>query len=226
MTPRRQPAGDTSALLRLMTWLSPAFPVGAFAFSHGLERAVDDRLVADRADLEAWLTDLATLGSLWNDAVIFAEAARRTEAGDLAELAELAAGLAGSRERLAETIEQGTAFLAAARAWPSPVLAKLPAACPYPVAVGAIAAAHGIGREPALVAWLGSTLANLVQAGVRLVPIGQTDAVKTLAALEPIVLEVALRAAASSLDDLGSASIRAEISSLQHETQYSRLFRS
>ncbi|MEX0627523.1 MAG: urease accessory protein UreF [Cucumibacter sp.] len=209
-----------------MTWLSPAFPVGAFAFSHGLERAVGDRLVANRADLEVWLIDLATLGSLWNDAVIFAEATRRTEAGDLTELAELAAALAGGKERLAETIEQGTAFIAASHPWPRPVLAKLPASCPYPVAVGAIAAAHGIGLEPALVAWLGSTLANLVQAGVRLVPIGQTDAVKTLAALEPIVLEVGARASASSFDDLGSASIRAEIASLQHETQYSRLFRS
>jgi urease accessory protein len=114
-------AGGT-ALLRLMNWLSPAFPVGGFAYSHGLERAVHDGLVSDRAELQAWLAALLEIGSGWNDAVLFAEAWRRArDGGDLVDLAELAEALAGSGERHAETMLQGAAFLAAAAGWPNPV---------------------------------------------------------------------------------------------------------
>ena len=128
---------STGALLRLMAWLSPSFPVGGFSYSHGLERAVQDGLVADRQSLAAWLETLVEMGSGWNDAVLFAEAWRRAgDAGDLNEVAVLAEALAGSRERHAETMLQGAAFLKAASAWPSPVLERLPADCAYCVAVG------------------------------------------------------------------------------------------
>lgn len=157
--------GKGAALLRLMAWLSPAFPVGGFSYSHGLERAVHDGLVASRDDLAGWLAALAELGSGWNDAVLFAEAWRRArEDGDLAEIAELGEALAGSRERHMETMLQGQAFLTAASAWPHPVLEKLPADCPYCVAVGAVSGANGVALEDALAAYLQAFSTNLLQA--------------------------------------------------------------
>lgn len=216
-----------SALLRLMVWLSPAFPVGGFSYSHGLERAVHDNLIASRDDLAAWLTALAEIGSGWNDAVLFAESWRRAAAdGDLGEMAALAEALASSRERHMETMLQGQAFLAAAAAWPHPVLARLPAGCPYCVAVGAVAGAHGVPSQDALAVWLQAFCTNLVQAAIRLGVIGQSAATGIIAGFEPTALSVGARAAVSTLDDLGSAALTSDIMAMRHETQHSRLFRS
>ena len=214
-------------LLRLMAWLSPAFPVGGFSYSHGLERAVHDGLIAKRDDLATWLAALAEIGSGWNDAVLFAEAWRRArDGGDLSEVAELAEALAGSRERHMESMLQGQAFLAAAAAWPHPVLARLPAECPYCVAVGAVAGAHGVALDDALAAWLQAFSTNLVQAAIRLGVIGQTAATGIIAGFEPTALAVAARAATSNLKDLGTVAIASDIMAMRHETQHSRLFRS
>jgi urease accessory protein len=214
-------------LLRLMAWLSPAFPVGGFSYSHGIERAVHDGLVSDRKSVEEWLVQLIEVGSGWNDAVLFAESWRcARDRGDLAQLAELAEALATSRERHAETMLLGSAFLASAAAWPQPGLAGLPAGCPYCVAVGATAGAHGIDLRDALPAFLQGFVSNLIQAAIRLGVTGQNGAVAVLAALEPMLLETASRAANSTLDDLGSATLMSDIVAMKHETQYSRLFRS
>jgi urease accessory protein len=218
---------STGALLRLMAWLSPAFPVGGFAYSHGLERAVHDGLIADRKDLAGWLETLVELGSGWNDAVLFAESWRRgRDGGDLDEVAALAEALAGSRERHIETMLQGAAFLQAAAAWPSPALERLPADCPYCVAVGAVAGSGGIDLSQALSAFLQAFFSNLVQAAIRLGVVGQVDAVALLAGFEHLALATASLAAASSLDDLGGAALMSDMAAMRHETQYSRLFRS
>ena len=216
------PAG----LIKLQTWLSPAFPVGSFSYSHGLESAVG--LVADAAGLQKWLAALIGFGSGWNDAVLFAGAWRRASmGGDMAELADLGEALAGSRERHTETMLQGAAFrVAAVNGWPHPVLDRLPAACPYAVAVGAAAGAHCLPLEPALVVFLQAFVANLAQAAIRLGVTGQNGAVSVVAALEANLADTAVRAASSTLDDLGSAAIVSEIMSMRHETHYSRLFRS
>lgn len=211
------PEGGAPTLLRLMTWLSPAFPVGAFAYSHGLERAIHDGMVADRASLAGWLTELLERGSAWNDAVLLA-AAWRGE--DVAELAE---AMAGSRERHMETTLQGEAFLQAAAVWAGEGGSE---AAPYCVAVGTAARRAGIDLGLALAAYLHAFASNLVQAALRLVPLGQRDGVAALAALEPVVLEATRRAERSTLDDLGSATILSEITAMKHETQYSRVFRS
>nr|WP_210165126.1 urease accessory protein UreF [Methylobacterium sp. ZNC0032] len=214
------------ALARLMTWLSPAFPVGAFAYSHGLERAIHDGLIRDRQSLLAWLEVLLERGSAWNDAVLLAEAWRRSGAGeDVANVAELAEAMSGSRERHMETTLQGSAFVDAMAAW-SGEPASGEGVVAYPVAVGAAAAYHGVGLADALTAYLHAFASNLIQACVRLVPLGQRDGVGTLAALEPVVVSTARRAAGSTLDDLGSCAIRGDILSMNHETQYSRVFRS
>ena len=219
-------AEPTAGLLRLMTWLSPAFPVGGFSYSHGLERAVHDGLVTDRESLAEWLAALIELGSGWNDAVLFAEAWRRAASGEaFADLAELAEALAGSLERHRETTLQGTGFVAAAGGWPHPVLERLPPECPYCIAVGAVSGAHGLPPGDALAAWIQAFAATLVQASIRLGVTGQAGAVETMAGLEPLVLAVAARAAQSTLDDLGSATIFSDIMAMRHETQYSRLFR-
>lgn len=212
--------------LRLLTWMSPAFPVGAFAYSHGLERAIHDGRVRDRATLTDWLADLLQYGSAWNDAVLLAQGWREAAAGISGEAAELAEAMAGSRERHMETTLQGGAFLAAMVAWPHPQMQPQASDTPYPVAVGQAARVHGLPLEPALVAYLHGFTSSLIQAAMRLVPLGQGVGVATIAALEATILDVALRAHRSTSDDLGSATMMADIMAMKHETQYSRLFRS
>lgn len=220
-----QPSGI--ALLRLMAWLSPAFPVGGFSYSHGLECAVHDGLIVDAVSLAGWLETLVEMGSGWNDAVLFAESWRRARsAGDLDEVAALAEALAGSRERHTETMLQGAAFLQAASAWPSQVLERLPAECAYCVAVGAIAGGNGIALQDALSAFLQAFFSNLVQASIRLGVLGQREATTLLAGFEPLALSTAARAARSTLDDLGGCAFVSDVMAMKHETQYSRLFRS
>lgn len=214
------------ALLRLMTWLSPAFPVGAFSYSHGIESAVHDGLVHDRLSLTGWLADIVSRGSAWSDAALLAETWRCADGTEITDIAELAEALAGSRERHMETMLQGEAFVQAASAWPHAEMSGTEAGLPYPVAVAVTARAHGVPLEPACAAYLHGFASNLVQAAVRLVPLGQKDAVATMAALEEVILETVRRACASTLDDLGSATVMSEIMAMKHETQYSRVFRS
>lgn len=218
---------ELQALLRLTAWLSPAFPIGSFAYSGGLERAVADGLVTDAVSLAAWIGTLIRNGAVWNDAVLLAESHRQqADTARLAEIATLAEALAGSRERHQETLLLGEAFVAAARAWPDGVFERLPVKAAYPVAVGAVTGAHGIDREKALAAFLHAYVSQAVSSGIRLGVAGQKDGVAILAGLEGGIVEIARLAAASTLDDLGSAAVQADIASLRHETQVTRLFRS
>jgi urease accessory protein len=219
--------GDLQALLRLMAWLSPAFPVGSFAYSGGLERAVHDNLVCDSIGLEGWISTLIGNGSVWNDAVLLVEAHQASsDMKRLAAVAELAEALAGSKERHNETMLLGDAFLSAAAAWPHEIFSTLPARMAYPVAVGAIAGAHGISAEKAAAAFLHALASQMVSAGIRLGVSGQKDGVAVLARLEGLFADIARRAVQSSLDDLGAATVQADIASLRHEVQRTRLFRS
>jgi urease accessory protein len=220
--------------LPLLVWLSPAFPVGSFAYSHGLEWAAEAGDIVDAATLKRWLIDLIELGAPRADCLLFAAAFRATERADWAELAainELAIALAGSSERRLETSAQGGAFAAAMRAaWPCPALERLPAQgedpIAYPIAVAVAAAGHGLDLASSLEAFGLALLANLVSAAVRLGTIGQTDGQKTLAALMPEVRALAHHAAGAGLEALGGCAIRSDIAAMRHETQYSRLFRS
>jgi urease accessory protein len=237
LRPAPQDDGDklsAPALYRLMAWLSPAYPVGAFSYSSGIEWAVEAGDIADAETLRAWLDVVLGEGGGFCDAVLFAHAHRAVAGGDdpaLHAAAELAAALAPSKERHLETTAQGAAFVAATRAaWPTPALDRLAAAwdgpVAYPVAVAVAAAGHGIALEPALAAFLQALAANLVSAGVRLVPLGQSDGQRVLAALEAAVASTAQRAPTVALDDIGSSAFRADLASARHETQYTRLFRS
>ena len=215
--------------LALMAWLSPAFPVGAFAYSHGLEAAVEGGDIRDAASCAGWLADLVAAGSIRSDCVVLAGAYR---AHDNEGLNALALALAPSNERRLETASQGTAFMtAAAAAWPAPAIDAFmtlvgPGDTALPVAVGIAAAAHGLPLGATLGAFALGAVSNLVSAVVRLGPIGQTEAQRIIAALCPALDELAAWAATSTLADVGSAGWRADIASMRHETQYSRLFRS
>jgi urease accessory protein len=226
-------AGETWTLARLMTWLSPAFPVGGYSYSHGLEWVVEAGGVRDAAALGDWIEDILTHGAGRSDLIFLAESWRAVAGGDerlLAEAAELAAAYAPSAERRLEALAQGAAFLTATQAvWPHAELEPLTEPgrdVAYPVAVGACAAAHGLPLAPTAQAFAQAFAANIVSAGVRLIPLGQTDGLRVLARLEPLIPSVVAAALACGLDGVGGAAIAADIASMRHETQYTRLFRS
>ena len=220
------------ALYRLMAWLSPAYPVGAFSYSSGIEWTVESGDIKDAGTLKDWLATMLSDGGGFCDAVLFAHAHRGVEdEGELRDIAELAAALAPSKERHLETTAQGNAFVEATRAaWPCAALDRLKQSwdgpIAYPVAVAVAAAGHDIPLGAALAAFLQALVANWVSAGVRLVPLGQTDGQRVVAALEPAVAATAQRALVTALDDMGASAFRADLASLRHETQYTRLFRS
>ena len=213
---------NASALYRLM------------AYSSGMEWAVEAGDITDAASLERWLAVMIADGSGFCDVVFFVYAHRAVEQSDdgaLRAVAELAAAFAPSKERHLETTAQGRAFLDTTRAaWPTPALDRLLAiwdgAIALPVAVAVACAGHGIALAPALQAYLQALAANLVSAGVRLVPLGQTDGQRVLAALEPLVAATVKRTLVTALDDVGGAAFRADLASMRHETQHTRLFRS
>lgn len=223
-----------SQLYRLMAWLSPSFPVGAFSYSSGLEWAVEAGDITDAATLQRWLKTVIAHGNGFCDGIFFVQAYRAVIVEDelqLHDIAALAAAFAPSKERQLETTAQGQAFLQTVKAtWSCAAIELFAAgwdgAVAYPVAVAVAAAGHGIPLEPALNAYLHAVAANLVSAGVRLIPLGQTDGQRVLAALQDVIQETSARTLVASLDDLGSAVFRADLASMRHENQYTRLFRS
>lgn len=230
--------GD-AALLRLLTWLSPAFPVGGYAFSHGLETAIADGLIADAPALREWITAVLERGSGRSDGALLAAAHRAVASADgerLAAVADRAEVYRATAELAMESRAQGKAFLTAvAAAWPGvfaddggllAVLARREPPAAYAVAVGAVAAAAGLEERRVALAFVAAFAASLVSAGVRLIPLGQTDGLKVLAALEPVVVASVDAALVTDIAELASATWMADLCSARHETQTVRLFRS
>ncbi len=218
---------DALALIRLQAWLSPAFPTGAFAYSHGLEMAIADGLIDDGSEFQQWLEALLSHGPGWNDAVMLAESWRLANSGgDIFEVAELAAANCTSQGRYLETTAQGAAFVKAAGAWQAVREFEVPETCPLPVAVGAVSGIHDVALASALSAFLHAYISNLIQAALRLMPLGQQQGVALISELEKTVISTAERTAKSTLDDLGSASMMADIAGQRHETLSPRIFRS
>ncbi|HEX3575203.1 MAG TPA: urease accessory protein UreF [Rhodopila sp.] len=212
------------ALLRLMAWLSPGFPTGAFAYSHGLEWAVEGGDVCNEMTLQAWLADVVRFGAGRPDSILLRQAHRAC--GDpeaLTVVAAIACATASGRERQGESLDQGRAFMLAAAPWGIP---GAPERIPYPVAVGAVAGAHDIPEDAAAAAFLQAFTTNLISAAVRLVPLGQTAGLRVLAAMEATILAVAAETKSATLDDLGGCAFRSDLAAMRHETQYTRLFRS
>jgi urease accessory protein len=230
-----QGAVSPEALKKLLAWLSPAFPVGGFSYSHGLEWAIEDGTVRIAADLEGWVAAILRHGAGRSDGILLAHAHCAATAGDAALLDEinaLAIAFQPTKERHLEATAQGRAFLTTVTAtWPNDRLAlvadhfkDVPVA--YVVAIGIAAGCHDVPLAATLNAFLGAFAANLVSAAIRAVPLGQTEGQRAIANLSPIVEEIASSAASTSLDELGGAAWRADIASMKHETQYTRLFRS
>ncbi len=233
-----EPAVDSGGLPvnaeKLLIWLSPAFPVGSFAFSHGLEWAVQAGSIRDVRSIVAWLGALLEHGALRNDAIFVTSSWRSTANRDVALLREtnqLSLAMAGSKERHLETSAQGNAFVTIVRqAWDTPTFQwatdKLSGDVSYPVAVGAASAAHAVALAATLKLFSLAQIQNLISAAIRLSVIGHTDGQRAIAALLPAVGRLAAAAETARLDDVGGAAFLSDIAALRHETQYSRLFRS
>jgi urease accessory protein len=225
------------SLIRLQSWLSPAFPSGSYSYSHGLEAAVESTQIHDRQGLVDWLEADLRYGTARNDAIFFVEAWRC--AVDmchvrLVEIAELSAAFRGTSEFALEASQQGTSSLATLReVWPDQAIDSLSERLRLrriqpvlPVVVAVRSAAEGVPVEVALRAFLHGFVSNLVTAGVRLIPLGQTDGQRAIAELEDAVLDASEHALTATIDDLGSAAVMVDLASMSHETQYTRLFRS
>jgi urease accessory protein len=214
---------DNASLLRLLTWLSPAFPTGGFAYSHGLEWSVAAGDVATEAALIGWVRDTLAHGALWSDAILLRHAHRGEDPEDLAALA---VALSPSAERRLETGAQGAAFALAAAAWPSAGLQNWgDAPLPYPIAVGLLAAGQNVPEDDTALAYLHAAAANFISAAIRLIPLGQNAGLRAQAAIERDILATAAATKSASLDDLGGAAWASDIAAMRHETQYTRLFR-
>jgi len=232
---RCTPSAMADALYRLLAWLSPAYPIGGFSYSHGIETAIEEGLIVSRPSLVAWLQTVLGDGTGRVDGALFASAWRAAEGKDwpaFDAVAGRAAAWRGTSEMALESRQQGGSFLSITRtAWPHPDLdaahERLNGEIALPVAVALAAAAHGIALEAALEGYLQAFTANLISAAVRAVPLGQSDGQIALASLEGAVqkaVETALTV--TNLDEVGTATPLLDWCSMRHETQYTRLFRS
>lgn len=200
---------------QMMAWLSPAFPTGGFAYSHGLEAAIAHGLVHDAASLTDWLSVVLTKGAAWNDAILLVEAFKGND------VTELGQALAGSKERLQETLDQGRNFARTA----SRLLNSTLSPAPLPIVLGQAAAIAGLDLEELVGLYLHNFSANLISAAIRLVPLGQTDGQIVLQSLFELMDQQAHSAIQAGLDDLANASVVADIMAMQHEDMTTRIFR-
>jgi urease accessory protein len=227
-------AVGNQALYYLMSWMSPSYPVGAYTYSHGMEFAREAGLLSSRQDTCTWIADILNHGSGRSDCILLASAygaSKSKAAKELKDIAELGLAYCSTQELELETTQQGRAFMRVTNdVTPSPLLKMLngiwSGAVIYPIAVAVVAAEKEIPLADTLTAYLHGFISNLVSASVRLIPLGQTDGQKIIAALAPDVLALAEYAQTSKIDDLGSAALMVDWCSSQHETQYTRLFRS
>lgn len=229
------PIMDNRALFHLMSWMSPSYPIGAYTYSHGIEFAVEEGLVTNLDDLVLWIADILAFGSGTSDSILLVAAygaAQEKDIETLREIAEIGHAFSPTKEIALETTQQGRAFVnvikdvspevptlsALQKIWPGPLI--------HSVTVGIVAADHGVPLAETLTAYLHGFVSNLVSAAVRLVPLGQTDGQRAIAALSGDVRRVAKQALDSRIDDLSSATLMVDWCSASHETQYTRLFRS
>lgn len=208
-----------AGLMTLVQWLSPAFPTGSFAYSHGMEQVIHDGGIASGADLEAWLADVLRFGAGKQDALLLSAA---LEAGaDHAALGALAVALQPSAERLRETADQGAAFARAVSALTGQEMASYP----LPVAVGSAAQGLGLEKSQVIALYLHAFSSNLISVAVRFVPLGQNEGQAALAALHPLIQLIADTAAGQGVDAIESAAFGADLAAMRHEGLDVRIFK-
>ncbi len=208
-------------LHRLVSWFSPAFPIGAFSYSHGLEAAIANGDVTDGSTLKSWLMHLLRHGSGWNDCLLIVSAYNADNEAEIQELRDLANALAAGKERQLESCLQGDAFAKTVSA----VSTYKFEGGPLPIVVGHVAKAHDIDLAELLPVYLHAFLSNLISAATRIMALGQIEAQQILAELFPKIDEVALDALNASIEHIGGASFLADLASMQHETLQPRQFR-
>ena len=222
-------SGDPRHLTTLMTLFSPSFPIGGFAWSHGLESAIREGQIRNAETVRDWIAFILEQGSGWTDAILFGEAWHASASSDAMRLHDanaLALALPGAAERRLESEHLGEAFCRASLPWRGEMMALGEGAIAYAIAAGWLAAKLDLPLQAALVGFLNGFASNLVQAAIRLVPLGQGDAVQILHDLAERVAATAAEASEASLDDLGSAALISDIAAMRHETIQPRLFRS
>ena len=207
-----------SKLITVMQWLSPAFPIGGFAYSHGLEWAINKGYVSNREELQNWISDLLEYGSLKNDAILIKLV---LQGSDPKEINELAMALCPASERLSETQLQGGAFCKIMREVWGLEIDELT----LPIALALAAKNESIDQNLVVPAYLHSFCSNLISVAMRLIPIGQTDGQKTLRELSPLISDSVRAVAKSDKDDLGSACFLSDVSAMQHEYLQPRVFK-
>ena len=207
-----------SKLITVMQWLSPAFPIGGFAYSHGLEWAINKGYVSNREELQKWVSDLLEYGSLKNDAILIKLV---LQGSDPKEINDLALALCSASERLSETQLQGGAFCKIMREVWSLEIDELT----LPIALALAAKNENIDQNLVVPAYLHSFCSNLISVAMRLIPIGQTDGQKTLRELSPLISDSVRAVAKSDKDDLGSACFLSDVSAMQHEYLQPRVFK-
>lgn len=224
---------ETGKLYTLQTWLSPSFPVGAYTYSHGLENAFETGLVTNVEEAVDWIGDIVSRGNGFADAVFLREALNAVIAKDekrLAHVSEYATAFCGTQELRLESEQQGAAFVDTVQAIDRnpglDLLAKSPAPYPYAVALGAAAGGIGIAPAAAITAYLHALVGNLSSALVRIIPLGQTDGQRIITRLKPVVETSAATALETTIEEVSTATLMVDLSSMQHELQYTRLFRS
>ena len=213
---------EPQQLLQLLAFMSPAFPVGGFAYSHGLERAIDDSTLTSAEEVREWIQSLLVHGSGWNDAVLFAQA-YDADGEARSDIDELALAFAASRERALETSDLGQSFAKAVATMSASEAMNFQT---YPVAVAAACQKACIDKRSGLLAYLLAFSNNLIAVAVRLVPLGQSKGLEVMRDVMPVISQTAERAMRATLSDLGSSTLLSDIASMKHETQYSRVFRS
>ena len=225
---------DQTSILRLMTWFSPSYPVGAYTYSHGLETGVANGDIKDVDTAYDWLETIITSGAGKSDVIFLNEAYNAILNNDhdaLAQAAEMSAAFCSSQEIELESTAQGRAFISVTeQSWPCDALGVLKTCWEgpyvYPVVVGVVAAGHNVSLRETGAAYLHAFSANLISALVRLIPLGQTDGQRLTARLEAVVIKTAREALELSLEDVSNTCLMVDIASMQHETLHTRLFRS
>jgi urease accessory protein len=206
-------------LLTLSQWLSPAFPTGGFAYSHGLEQVVADGVVHDAASAERWLAGVLRHGAGRQDAVLLLRAL--APGADHAALDALARALAPSAERVTETLEQGAALArTVAHVTGRPLVPRA-----LPVALGEAAAPLGLQGSVVVALFLQAFAGNLVTIAIRHVPLGQSEGQAVLGRLGPVIAALAGDLARDPAPELAGAALAADLAAMRHETSPVRLFR-
>lgn len=215
------PMATATETLTLAQWFSPSFPVGSFAYSHGLEWAIESGAVIDPSSAKDWILQVLIYGAGWNDALLLAAAYKATDEIAVHEIDAVSRALAPSQERLKETDLQGAAFCKAVSDLSGLKIEGLS----YPVAAGWAARRAGLPLELTAQMYLQGFVSNLASVAMRLVPLGQTSGQALIQDLTPKCIELVHAALSHGLDDLSSTAFLADIAAMKHETQHSRIFR-